>query len=545
MGKIKHSEWWKSGVIYQIYPRSFHDTDNDGIGDLPGITAKLDYLAGLGIDAVWLSPVFLSPQYDFGYDIEDYRQIDSIFGTMDDMELLIKEAHRRDIRVIMDLVVNHTSHLHPWFRKSCLSRDNDKSDWYIWHEGKNGRPPNNWKSAFGGSAWEWDSRRRQFYLHSFLKEQPDLNWRNADVKKAVFEDVKFWLNKGVDGFRLDVANCYVKDINFRNNPFRFGPTPRPYDMQDHLFDRDRPETHDILKELRLVLDEFPGRMSVGEVLVESPGNPQLAGKYLGNGDDELHLALDFSSIYNKWSAAEFCRTMFSWYDSLPEKGWPALFVNNHDQIRSMSRYYKSKQSLSRAKVLAAMLLTLKGTPLLYYGEEIGMTNVKLKRKELCDPVGRKYWPLHPGRDGERSPMQWNSGPNAGFSGNKPWIRVNENYQSVNVEVQMKDPGSVYHFYRELISLRRDRSVLTEGGIQVLQDGKDGIFSYYRLGKSGEERIVVFLNFTAKKKKIHTQEKGNWKIIFSTHKPLQEEYISINFNIMPYEVSVFEEVRLVK
>lgn len=545
MSKQKNNEWWKNSIIYQIYPRSFFDSDNDGIGDIPGIFSKLDHLVELGVDAVWLSPVCLSPMYDFGYDIEDYRKIDSIFGTNEDMDLLIKEAHRKNIKVIMDLVINHTSHLHPWFRESRLSRENPKSDWYVWHEGKNGRPPNNWKSAFGGSAWKWNEQRKQFYLHSFLKEQPDLNWRNPEVKKAVFEDVKYWLNRGVDGFRLDVANCYVKDINFRNNPGRMGPTPRPYDMQQHLYDRDRPETHDILKELRLVLDEYPGSMSVGEILTERPGNPGLAGSYLGKGDDELHLSFDSSWLYNKWDAEQFHKSAVKWYQALPEKGWPALCLNNHDEIRSMTKYRKGRHTGYRARVLAAMLLTLKGTPFLYYGEEIGMSNVKLKRKEIKDPVGRKYWPLHPGRDGGRSPMQWDAGPNAGFSGNKPWNRVHENYVTVNVAEQKRTEGSLFRFYKELIALRRNKRVLTEGNIQMLQDGKEGVLSYYRFGAAGEDRILVFLNFSDRKINVHTQEKGNWKIIFSTHKPLLEEYISINFNIMPYEVSVFEEVRLVK
>lgn len=319
--------WWKSGVIYQIYPRSFFDSNNDGIGDINGITKKLDYLAGLGIEGIWLSPVNQSPMFDFGYDISDYREIDPIFGTNGDFDNLIREVHNRNIKIIMDLVINHTSHLHSWFVESRLSRNSPKRDWYIWHNGKNEKPPNNWKSVFGGSAWEWDENTKQFYLHSFLKEQPDLNWRNPEVKEAVFQEIKFWLEKGIDGFRLDVVNCYIKDDKFRNNPFTLGPTPRPYDLQKHIFDRDRPELHDILRDFRKLLNQYSDRMSVGEIMAEFPGNPGLAASYLGNKNDELHLAFDFSFIYSKWSAGQFRDLALKWYSCVPENGWPALVLS--------------------------------------------------------------------------------------------------------------------------------------------------------------------------------------------------------------------------
>jgi alpha-glucosidase len=310
--------WWKYGVIYQIYPRSFKDSNNDGIGDLRGILNSLDYIEWLGADALWLSPINESPMHDFGYDISDYRAIDPIFGTMSDFDLLLAEAHKRGIRIIMDLVVNHTSYKHSWFQESRMSRNNHKRDWYIWHDGREGKTPNNWVSVFGGSAWKYDSLRGQYFLHSFLEEQPDLNWRNPDVKNAIFGEVKFWLDKGVDGFRLDVVNWFVKDRKFRNNPALFG-IPQ---FQKHLFDRNRPETHDILKEFRTLLDSYPAKMSVGEVFSLPPGNPHLSAKFTGNGDDELHMAFDFSLMYRPWSARLFYRCIKKWLASIPEKGWP-------------------------------------------------------------------------------------------------------------------------------------------------------------------------------------------------------------------------------
>ncbi len=545
MKKVVRSEWWKTAVFYQIYPRSFCDTNGDGIGDLPGVTGRLDDLKSLGVDAVWLSPVFESPQFDFGYDTSDYERIDSIFGTENEMDELIEAAHKRGIRVILDLAVNHTSHWHPWFRESRSSRDNPKSNWYLWHEGRGRtfrRPPNNWKSAFGGSGWEWDRVRGQYYFHSFLKEQPDLNWRNPEVKKAVFAAVKKWLDRGVDGFRLDVANCYFKDMDHRSNPFRRGPTPRPYDLQAHLYDRDRPETHDLLRELRILLDDYPGRMMVGEILAEKPGNPGLAASYLGNGENELHLAFDFSSLFARWDAKEFHRVITDWYNAMPpDNGWPAFFFNNHDNRRSITRYAKGRATESRARVLAALLLTLRGTPFLYYGEEIGMSNVRLRRKELQDPVGRKYWPFHSGRDGARTPMQWNTRPNAGFTDGQPWIRIPENARSVNLEMQEKDMSSLYHFYRDLIAIRKESPALLDGDWTSVKDGSAGVLAYGR--KSGNQKIIVVLNFTGKPVKFHTEEHGNWKVLFSSQRPIQEEYISLNMTVHPYEVTLFEEVDL--
>ena len=398
--------WWKHGVIYQIYPRSFYDSNNDGIGDIPGIIEKLDYLQDLGIDGIWISPINTSPMFDFGYDISDYRGIDPVFGNEKDFNRLLKEAHRRKIHIIMDLVANHTSHLHPWFIESRSSVDNPKSDWYIWHDGINGKPPNNWLGAFGGKAWEWDNTRKQYYLHSFLIEQPDLNWRNSKMKKALYNEIRYWLDKGVDGFRLDVINFFLKDEALRNNSYFLGPRPRLYDLQIHAFDRNRPEMHDILKELRSVFDEYEERMMVGEVFSPFP-DAELSSSYLGNGEDELHLAFDFSLFYKKkWDAHLIFQYISKWISLVPENGWPCHVMSNHDQPRSISRIGGGKDALKRAKIIAVLMLTLKGTPFIYYGEEIGMSDGSIKRKEIVDPVGKQYWPLHKGRDPVRTPMQW-------------------------------------------------------------------------------------------------------------------------------------------
>lgn len=503
--------WWKHEVLYQIYPRSFYDANGDGIGDIPGLIEKLDYLRDLGIGGVWLSPVNESPMFDFGYDISDYRKIDPLFGTNKDFYRLIKEAHKRNIKIVMDLVLNHTSHLHPWFQESRKSKDNEKSDWYIWHDGKNGKPPNNWLAAFGGRAWTWDETRGQYYLHSHLVEQPDLNWRNPDLRKAVYGDIRFWLDKGVDGFRLDVINFLTKDDQFKNNPFTFGPTPRPYDMQKHIYDRNQPENHEIIRELRELINNYKDRMLVGEVYAAIP-DPELSAKYLGNGKNELHLAFDFSIIYKKkWHATIFLDYVKTMYSLLPSEGWPVLTLSNHDQPRSRSRFGGGKNSEKRTKVAAAFLLTIKGTPFLYYGEEIGMENGKIKKSELQDPVGIKYWPFHPGRDPERTPMLWSGEVYAGFSKNKPWLPLNKGWNQNNLEKQKKNSDSIFNLHRELIKIRNHYEALRYGEVEFCSDGKKNLLCFFR--KTKKETILVYLNFS-KKSIRHSLPLGQWQILFS-------------------------------
>lgn len=532
--------WWKHGVLYQIYPRSFFDSNGDGIGDIPGITQKLDYIAALGVDGIWLSPINTSPMYDFGYDISDYRAIDPVFGADGDFQRLIEEAHARGIRIIMDLVVNHTSHLHPWFIESRASKDNPKRDWYIWRDGINGEPPNNWMAAFGGRAWEWDSETGQYYLHSFLKEQPDVNWRNERLKKAIFGEIRYWLDRGVDGFRLDVVNQFVKDDRFRSNPFTIGPRPRPYDMQRHLYDRNRPELHGILREFRALLDRYHERMSVGEINAEPPGDPVLAASYLGSGDDELHLAFDFSLLFTKWSARRFFEVLKKWDGLIPAKGWPCYVLSNHDQPRAISRYASGNDTMKRAKVAAAMLLTLRGTPFIYYGEEIGMKNGRLRRKEIVDPLGKKYWPFHPGRDPERTPMQWDSSPHAGFSAAAPWLPTNPDYREINVERSLRDPGSLLNFYKELIKLRREKPALNRGGWRAAAGMTGDVLGYFR--ETERQSIFVALNFSRATQAIAaTGSDGIWKALFSTHKPSGDCFSGLRMKLAPYEVVILERI----
>lgn len=529
--------WWKHGVIYQIYPRSFYDANGDGTGDIPGITAKLDYLKDLGIEGIWLSPINVSPMFDFGYDISDYNDIDPVFGNQTDFEHLLDEAHSRGIRIIMDLVMNHTSHLHPWFKESASSKDNPKRDWYIWKDPVKGRVPNNWMAAFGGRAWEFDKKTGQYYLHLFLAEQPDVNWRNPGLKKAMFDMVRFWLDKGVDGFRLDVCNFFIKDALFRSNPFGIGPNaPRPYDLQDHIYDRDQPETHVILKEFRSILDGYPERMSVGEIAVEDPGgNHDIASSYYGNGDDELHLVFDFSHMNVKWGADVFYRRIREWLTHIPAGGWPCHVFNNHDQFRSMSRYAKGPESIPRAKVIAAMLLTLKGTPFIYYGEELGMRNGKIPKKMLHDPVGIKYWPFHPGRDPERTPMQWSSAPNAGFSPAPPWLPVNSDYETVNVETELNDRNSILNLYKDLIAVRKSRPALERGEWVPVIEAKNDVIAYKRIYEN--EELMVVLNFSnaSRKAGLGTPQ---LRTVFSTHRFNASVISGPEIRLMPYEASIF-------
>ncbi|PJZ84327.1 alpha-glucosidase [Leptospira harrisiae] len=510
--------WWKEAVIYQIYPRSFQDSDGDGIGDLEGIIERLDYLAGskdsLGIDAIWLSPVYPSPMFDFGYDISDYEEIDPVYGDIQTFKRLLKEAHKRGIRIIMDLVVNHTSHLHPWFIESRSSVNSPKRDWYIWKEPNHNGPPNNWLGAFGGSGWEYDKRTGEYYFHSFLKEQPDLNWRNPDVEDAIFKMMKFWLDMGVDGFRLDVVNLYVKDEFLRNNASYFMKGPRPYDKQVHAYDRDRPEMHGILRRMRKLLDSYPEkRMFVGEIMQDFPGNVLLPATYCGR-NDELHLAFNFMFLFSPWKAERFFQIVKDFESALGEDNWPNYTLSNHDFPRHITRYEKGVDTLSRAKLAACMMLTLRGTPFLYYGEEIGMKRQKVPYNKIQDPVGKRYWPFHPGRDPERIPMPWNGTETTGFSTGKPWLPLYEDAHNVNVESQKEDPNSLFYTYKKLIQLRKDRKSLRKGKLKIfLSPDKQAL--YYRR-REGKEETYIFLNFSSKPVNVSYPRK--WilgEILFST------------------------------
>ena len=502
--------WWKHGVIYQVYPRSFADASGSGSGDLKGITSRLDYLEELGVDGLWISPIFDSPMHDIGYDVRDYRSVHSLFGTLADFDELVKQAHARGIHIILDMVFNHTSSEHRWFVESRSSRTAAKRDWYIWHPGRRvgigtwrplRRRPNNWRGAFGGSAWTWDKQTQEYYLHLFLDRQPDLNWRNPQVEQAMFDRARFWLDRGADGFRLDVINYIVKDPGLRSNPYHLHWTfPRRHDQQLHLYDRNQPETHDILRRFRKLMDEYGETMLVGEVYPnEGLMEPENSAAYLGSGQDELHLAFDFSLLQTGYRARAFRAALERWEAAVPSEGWPSHVLSNHDRPRAMSRLCRG--SVERARLLAALLLTQRGTPFLYYGEEIGMSDRSLRRSQIHDPIGLLYWPFFAGRDPSRTPMQWNGRPNAGFCPPdvKPWLPVNpdayrQDGRAVNVEAQDADPDSLLNWYRKLIRLRRSRVELTHGSIEFLDSHQD-VLVYRRVYKGSS--TTVLLNFSSR------------------------------------------------
>jgi alpha-glucosidase len=524
--------WWKHGVIYHIYVRSFFDSDGDGIGDLNGLISKLDYLVDLGINAIWLSPVYDSPNFDFGYDVTDYRGINPEYGTVESFRNLLQQCHSMGIRVIMDMILNHTSLHHPWFVESRLSRFSEKRQWYIWKDGIKGGPPNNWKAAVGGSAWEYDLQTEQFYLHSFFREQPDLNWRNPEVAERLFDEMKFWLDLGVDGFRLDVINMIVKDKKFRNNPVFWGLPV----LQKHKYTRNRPKSRKIVMKLRELLDGYPERTSIGEIYSLPPGNAELAASYLANGNNGLHLAFDFSLIFSSWKAADYHQRIADWDARIPKGGWPCNVLSNHDLFRSMDRFGWRRHKLEKARISAVLLMTLRGTPFIYYGEEIGMKNGKIGYQDILDPLGKKFWPAFSGRDKARTPMQWTSGENAGFSEGSPWLPVHSDYRITNVQNQKEDPDSLFSLYKTLMALRKLHPALMSGRWVSLLNGKTGVLAYSRIEET--EHLIVVLNFTGSVKRVRLAEHIQGEVIFSTHRPVGDIYYMQDLKIDPYEASIF-------
>lgn len=535
---LEDAKWWQTGIIYQIYPRSFMDSNEDGIGDLKGIVSKLDYLndgtpESLGIDAIWLSPINPSPDKDFGYDISDYKDISQIYGKMDDFKLLLEEAHKRNIKIVMDLVINHTSDLHPWFIESRKSRDNPYHDWYIWHEGINGKPPNNWFAAFDKKAWWWVEEVEKFYYSSWTRYQPEVNWRNPKLKEAMYDVIKFWLDMGVDGYRMDVVNWYIKDDQYRSNPYRISFNPPDY--QIHKYDRNRPETHGICKEIRQIVDNYSDRMTVGEIFTDES---EVAAEYYGKGD-ELHLAFNFAFLFQRWKASHFHRIIERWEELTSGVGWPNYTLSNHDRPRHFSRYGKPGESESRAKIAAAMMFTLRGTPFIYYGEEIGMSDRKIKRSQIKDPLGIKFWPFMKGRDPARTPMQWDDSPNAGFSNSIPWLPVHPNYNQVNVKKEKEDPLSILSFYRNLIWKRKQYPALLVGDYEsIIKQPKDYL-AYLRSYQN--QSILVLLNFTNRAFKANLMAdqnpklKGEWKFLFGTHRKEGDKVDLLNLSLREYEV----------
>ena len=554
-------KWWKEAVVYQIYPRSFKDSNGDGIGDLPGIIQKLDYLKNLGVNVVWLSPVYKSPNDDNGYDISNYQDIMDDFGNMKDMENLLTETHGRDIKLIMDLVVNHTSDEHPWFIESRSSLDNPYRDFYIWRKGKNGSPPNNWGSVFGGSAWEYDEKTEEYYLHLFSKKQPDLNWENPRVREEIYKMMKWWLDKGIDGFRMDTVNMFSKIPGLPDRKiikgYKYGDGS-PYFLNG-------PSIHEYLQEMnKEVLSKYD-IMTVGE----TPGTPpKIAAKYVNRDRYELNMVFNFELMeidhdpINKWKPkgwklTELKKIFNKWYEGLKEKGWNTLYMNNHDQPRMVSRFGNNKKyRIESAKMLATLLHTLPGTPYIYQGEEIGMTNIAFGNiedyrdietlnfyREMAKrglPKEKIMGALHQiSRDNARTPMQWGNNPNAGFTAGTPWIKVNPNYRDINVVHDLKDSNSIFYYYQKIIQLRKDNLIMTYGDYQLILEDDKHIYSYLRT--LDKDRLLIILNFFSSQTifnlpaNIDYQEK---ELLISNYNIEEKEDIK-SIYLRPYEARVYK------
>ncbi len=516
-------QWWQDGVIYQVYPRSFQDTNGDGVGDLPGITARLDYLVALGVNAVWISPFYPSPMADFGYDVADYTGVDPLFGTITDFDGLIAETHKRGLKLILDFVPNHSSDQHPWFLESRSSLENPKRDWYLWRDpsppGDDWKParerlPNNWMSHFGGPAWTFDESTGQFYLHSFLKEQPDLNWRNPEVREAIYAAMRFWLDRGVDGFRMDVLWLLVKDADFRDNPrnpeWREGWQSFASVLPKHT--ADQPETHEIVREMRALLETYADRGSrvlIGEIYLPLPELVRYYGAEENHGTPHLsgaNLPFNFHLILTQWEADAIANIVREYERLLPTGAWPNYVLGNHDQPRLATRV-----GLSQARVAAMLLLTLRGTPTLYYGDELAMTDVPIAPEQVQDPAEKNEPGKGRGRDPERSPMLWDASPNAGFTVSEatPWLPLLADRASVNVAAQGVDHRSMLSLYRVLLSLRREFEALHAGEISDVRS-QDGVLSYIRSHE--DERFQIHLNLTAEHRQVPS-ETGH--ILFTT------------------------------
>jgi oligo-1,6-glucosidase len=551
--------WWKEGVVYQIYPRSFKDSNRDGIGDLRGIIQKLDYLKELGVDILWLCPIYKSPNDDNGYDISDYRKVIEEFGSQHDFEDLLAEMHKRGLKLLMDLVVNHTSDEHQWFIESKSSKDNPYRDYYIWKDGEKGNPPNNWGSFFSGSAWKYDETTKQYFLHLFSTKQPDLNWENEKVRAEIYAMMKFWLDKGIDGFRMDVINLISKVPGL----------PQGEKGEKDLYGNGFPHTangprvHEYLQEMnREVLSKYD-IMTVGE----APGvDPETAKAYVNEDRNELNMLFQFEHMgidagpggkfdVQPWKLTTFKKIMFKWYVGLKKKGWNSLYLNNHDQPRMLSRFGNvTKYRVESAKMLATFLHTWQGTPYIYQGEEIGMTNVQFKDiseykdietlnmyKEKIEQGVHKDVLMNAiyaiGRDNARTPVQWDASKNAGFSEETPWITVNSNYEEINVENALKDKNSIFYYYQKLIKLRKENEIIVYGDLKLLYEEDENILSYIRTYK--DEKLLVIINFFEKEVEFKLTEEIKYKeaeLLISNYEVENNEFT--NIHLRPYEARVY-------
>jgi oligo-1,6-glucosidase len=553
-------KWWKEGVVYQIYPRSFKDSNGDGIGDLRGIIEKLDYIKELGADIIWLCPIYQSPNCDNGYDISDYRKIMKEFGTEEDFEELLHEMHKRGLKLIMDLVVNHTSDEHEWFVASKSSRENPYRDYYIWRDGKDGNPPNNWGSFFSGSAWKYDEATNQYYLHLFAEKQPDLNWENKKVREEIYDMMRFWLDKGIDGFRMDVINLISKVPGLPDGEKGEGAlygNGFPYTANG-------PRVHEYLQEMnREVLSKYD-IMTVGE----TPGvDTESAKLYVNSDRNELNMLFQFELMdidsgwggkwdVKPWKLSTFKKIMYKWYEGLKEKGWNSLYLNNHDQPRMVSRFGNDKEYRQEsAKMLATLLHTWQGTPYIYQGEEIGMTNVRfediseyrdIETLNMYNEKIRQGVPVETimksiyakGRDNARTPMQWDASDNAGFTEGTPWIRVNPNYKEINVENALKDRNSVFYYYQKLIKLRKEHEIIVYGDVNLLMEDDENIFAYTR--SYNDEKLLVILNFFEKEAEFKLDEGMKFdgaELLISNYEVDNPELK--NMILRPYEARVYK------
>lgn len=503
MNKVPNDNWWRGGVIYQIYPRSFSDSNGDGIGDLQGITERLDYVAGLGADGIWLSPFFKSPMKDFGYDVSDYCDVDPMFGTLSDFKALVKRAHELGLKVMIDQVLSHCSDQHPWFTESRASASNPKADWFVWADSKpDGTPPNNWLSIFGGSAWQWDTRRCQYFMHNFLTSQPDLNFHNPEVQDALLETVKFWLDLGVDGYRLDTANFYFHDLLLRNNPARGRPSGEdpavsavnPYGWQWHKFDKSQPENLAFLRKLRALLDQYPNTTMVGEI-GDDDGLARVA-EYTSGGD-KLHMAYCFDLLGTAHSSNHI-HSVIDRFEKVAAGGWPCWALSNHDVVRVSTRWGGDQPAGGLLRLAAALQMTLRGTPCIYQGDELGLPEAVIEFGDIQDPYGITMWPEFKGRDGCRTPMPWiTNAADLGFSPHQsspvsPWLPVSELHRELAVDVQFKSPDSLLTFYQNLLHWRRSQSALIQGELTLLPSHSQ-VLAYVRSDNS--QRIICLFNLS--------------------------------------------------
>lgn len=521
VGTAADADWWRGAVIYQIYPRSFQDTNGDGIGDLPGIIERLPHVSSLGADAIWISPFFTSPMLDYGYDVADYCDVDPMFGTLDDFKQLVAKAHDLGVKVIIDLVLSHTSDQHPWFKESRLGPDNAKSDWYVWADAKpDGTPPNNWLSIFGGSAWEWETGRMQYYLHNFLREQPDLNFHNLDVQDALLDVARFWLELGVDGFRLDTVNFYFHDKELRDNPAlspaekksSIAPSVNPYTWQNHVYSKSRPENVEFLKRLRTVLDAFGATTSVGEVGDDQKGL-EIQAEYT-DGSDRLHMCYGFDFLSEPFPTGTRVSEVLGRFAEQAGQSWACWAYSNHDVTRHTSRWNLTE---AMQKTYLSLLLALRGTVCLYQGEELGLPEADVAFEDLQDPYGIKFWPKFKGRDGCRTPMPWkNDNQNGGFSIGKPWLPVASEHLRQAVDAQEREPESLLNFYRRTIAFRKGLTPLLKGSYEPVS-ATDDTLVFVRRHETGT--ILCGFNLSDETARLDLPD-GAWAAIPSAPYPVE-------------------------